>query len=120
MVKLIIAAIAATTLVGCAGQVKIRTETIEVYKPILYCPAPNWEAIDRPVALAIEGITADSTPGEVAKRYKATVKQLQGYSKRLETSLTRYDKTHEAYETLRMEFAAAKIRDGFNAEKESK
>lgn len=87
-------------------------EYVEVPKPILYCPRPNWKEIDPPEVLAIEGITVDSSPGEVAKRYKATIIQLRDYNKRLNKSLQKYDETHKAYEQLRQEFLRERLRDG--------
>jgi len=103
--------------VGCGTTaVKLRTETVEVFKPILYCPAPKWEDINRPDILPIDGISDDSSPGEVAKRYKATVKELQGYVRRLELSLEKYDATNSAYEQLRQQFLKEKTLDGFTVE----
>jgi len=88
-------------LFGCsATPVKLRTEVQEVYRPVLYCPAPNWDELARP-ELTIYQISDDASPGEVAKRYKATVKQLQDYATRLEQTLKQYDTTNEAYDELR-------------------
>ena len=104
MVKLVTISFFALILVGCGSQpVKLKTEVQYVNRPILYCPAPNWQELDRP-DLAIEGITSDMSPGDVAKRYKATVKQLMDHARRLETTLRRYDKTSEAYDELREQF----------------
>lgn len=105
-------------LAGCqSAPVKLRTETVEVFKPILYCPAPNWEGIDRPIPLAIDGITPDMSAGEVAKRYKASIIQLQDYADRLEKSLEKYDSTSEAYEELKEQFLQQRQIDGFTEEK---
>lgn len=111
----IIVVVFAAFLTGCFGSVpvKTRTEVVEVHKPILYCPAPNWIEIQRPNSLAIDSITPNMSDGEVVKRYKATVKQLQDYAERLELSLERYDSTNAAYEELRKEFLKEKELDGF-------
>lgn len=98
---LIVAALAAVLLAGCGGTTKLRTETVEVVRPVLFCPAPDYEALDRPQSLAIDDITADMPVGEVAIRYKATVLQLQGYIQRLERSLDQYEDTSGALEDLR-------------------
>lgn len=112
-IKLLAIPVISIALVGC-GHVRLKTETVEVYKPILYCPAPNWDELARPV-LAIDTMTPRQRKdlGEVAKHYKATVKQLIDYSYRLERELEQYDKTNEAYAKLKDEFMKAKVKDGF-------
>ena len=113
MARYIIIFFLALFLVGCANQpVKLRTEVQEVFKPILYCPAPDWTGLEKPV-LAIDGINSTTPPGEVAKRYKATVKQLESFADRLEHALRRYDATNEAYKTLKEDFLRQKQLDGF-------
>ena len=116
MARVILAMFAVLLMAGCASNppVKLRTETVEVFKPILYCPAPNWEGLDAPDPLAIEPITDETSDGEVAKRYKATVKQLQDYTERLEEALKKYDSTSEAYEELEKQFLEEKERGGFS------
>jgi hypothetical protein len=105
MVRVVLVALLATMIVGCGtNSVKLRTETVEVVRPILYCPAPNREELNRPDALPIDSITSETPVGEVAVRYKATVKILQNYIKRLELSLDQYDNTNAAYEELRKQF----------------
>lgn len=114
MEKIIPALFLSIFLIGCGSNpVKLRTEVVEVHKPILYCPAPNWEEIKRPEVLPIDSITPGTPDGEVVKRYKATVKQLQDYSTRLERSLQQYDSTNAAYNELRKEFLKEKELDGF-------
>lgn len=104
-------------LIGCSQQpVKLRTETVEVYKPILYCPAPDWTGLDRPSPLAIDSITKNTSGGEVVKRYKATIKQLQDYTDRLEERLKQYDRTSKSYEELKKQFIREKELDGFTVE----
>lgn len=89
---------------GCGSvEVKTRTETVEVVRPILYCPAVDAEQAARPEVLPIESITADMPPGEVAIRYKATVKQLIDYSNRLELLLQEYSKFSKSYDELKDE-----------------
>lgn len=112
MAQKIIAMITLLLLVGCEHN-GVKTEVVQQKIPILYCPAPNWEGIGRPDALATDGITNDMSAGEVVKRYKATVIQLQDYSTRLEKSLQQYDSTHEAYEQLREQFLEEQKQDGF-------
>jgi len=113
MAKAIIIALLTVGLIGCGtAPVKLRTEVQEVFKPILYCPAPNWEGLARP-ELAIDGIAPSASPGEVAKRYKATVRQLEDYADRLEKALDKYDTTNEAYDELRKQFMEQRAKDGF-------
>jgi hypothetical protein len=98
----IAAAFLVLLLAGCGSNpVKLRTETIEVVRPILYCPAPNYEELKRPDALPIDMITSETPDGEVAVRYKATVKMLQQYIDRLELTLKQYDDTNSALDDLR-------------------
>lgn len=91
---------------GCAGlkikdpdQVNLQESLV----PILYCPSPP--RVERP-ALPIETITNidNKDPGIVAKKYKATIKALQGYSIQLEEALKSYDEASKAYEDLRKRF----------------
>lgn len=112
MKKVVLTLLIFLSLSGCSS-LKSKQEVIEVHRPILYCPAPNWEGVGRPDALATDGITEDMSAGEVVKRYKATVIQLQDYSNRLEKSLQQYDSTHEAYEQLRKQFLEEQKQDGF-------
>jgi hypothetical protein len=88
---------------GCS-TIKWKTEVVEKKVPILFCPKPNWDNIDQPSILAIDSITEQSPPGEVVKRYKATVIQLRDYAQRLEFALKQYEYTNEAYDTLKQEF----------------
>lgn len=101
-------------VVGCGSNpVKKETEVQQVNKPILYCPAP--QNIERP-QLATETIKAEDSSGEIAKKYKAAVRQLLDYSKQLESQLNRYDQTNEAYQQLRQEFKEQKRQDGFSSQ----
>ena len=112
MARFAIILLLALSLVACGvAPVKLRTEVQEVYKPILHCPAPDWNELVRP-ELALEGLTSDMPAGEVVKRYKATVRQLQDYANRLEEALERYDATNDAYEELREQFTRQRELDG--------
>jgi hypothetical protein len=115
MVRLVSMCVLIALLSGCK-LFPVRVEVIEVYRPVLYCPAPNWEELHRPDPLAIDAITNDTTDGEVALRYRATIIQLMGYSKRLEKALERYDHTSAAYEDLRKEFVEQRKREGIKLE----
>jgi hypothetical protein len=88
-------------LVGC-GSDRIKTEVQEVLVPIVYCPAPP--VIERPT-LSIHKMNARQTnhPGEVVKHYKATVKELQGYSIQLERVIEQYGETSKSYEEIKQE-----------------
>ena len=88
-------------LIGCGNQpIKTRTETVEVVRPILYCPAVDLEAVARPGSLPIDTITANTPDGEVAIRYKATVKTLLDYTDRLELLLKEYNSFNKSYDEL--------------------
>lgn len=82
------------------APVKTRTETVTVDRPILYCPLPNYEALQRPQSLQIDVITDDTPHGEVAIAYKASVKQLLDYIDRLELTLSEYERFNKSYEEL--------------------
>lgn len=113
MVRILAIGILSIILVGCGGNpVKPETNVVQVSKPILYCPAPNWKELGRPT-LAIDGITDTTPDGEVVKRYKAAIKQLEDYSSRLEKALQRYDATNAAYAELRKQFLEQKAKGGF-------
>lgn len=97
-------------MVGCTtSPEKIKTETIEVIKPVLYCPPPDWSGLRRPT-LAIEHVTGQTPDGEVAKRYRASIIQLKDYAERLETALKQYDKTSQDYEKIKTELLTTKQR----------
>ena len=102
MKKLCVLALVAL-LVGCGGQIRIRSEVQEVQVPLLYCPAPP--VISRP-DLPIQNMTPEqlANSGELVKHYRATVRALLGYSGELETALGSYDTTNKAYEELRKKF----------------
>lgn len=112
MVRLTIIIFSALLLVACGtAPVKLRTEVQEVYKPILYCPAPNWEELDRPTLL-IDEVTQDMSAGEIVKRYKGTVLQLRDYAEVLRRTLEQYDSTSDAYKELQQEFEKKQKLDG--------
>jgi len=95
---------------GCAQQaVKLRTETVEVIKPVLFCPAPNREELNRPESLPLEQIKSTSSDGEIAVLYKASVKQLLDYITRLELVLDQYDNVNTTYEDLIKELGLENI-----------
>ena len=90
-------------LAGCSTAIKTRTDTVEVTKPILYCPAVDLSELGRPEALPIQGIHPDMTAGEIAIRYKASMKILLDYIQRLELTLEEYGKFNKSYEELERE-----------------
>lgn len=105
---------------GCA-QLGIKDPDLVVQEslvPILYCPAPP--KIERP-ALPIETLTDvdNQNPGLVAKKYKATIKALQGYSVELEEILKSYDESAAAYEELRKRFKEKERAGEFDSVPES-
>lgn len=100
MAKIIILLFLSLTLIGCSSTPERQIEIQYVDKPVLYCPAPNWEQLSTP-ELAITDIT-DSTPdGEVAKRYKATIKQLQDYVDMLVIELKKYDDANQTLKDMK-------------------
>ena len=102
MIKQIIVIIVLVLLSGCSWfGGGIRTETQIVERPILYCPAPNYQPL--PNVLPIDLITDQTSDGEVVVRYKATVKFLKDHAKQLELILEQYKITHITYEELRQQ-----------------
>ncbi len=95
-------------LVGCSTAIKTRTETVEVSRPVLYCPAVDLTELARPEALPIGDIHPDMPAGEIAIRYKATVKLLLDYIERLELTLDEYGKFNKSYDDLRQELGLEK------------
>lgn len=94
-------------LVGCGSvEVKTRTETVEVQRPILYCPAVDLTELARPQTLPIDSITPQTPPGEIAVRYKATLRLLLDYIERLELTIDQYGKFNKSYEDLEAEINA--------------
>ena len=88
-------------LIGCSAQpIKVKTETVEVIKPILFCPAVDLNQATRPEFLPIDTIAIDTSDGEVAILYKATVKVLVDYTGRLELLLKEYGTFNKSYEEL--------------------
>lgn len=90
-------------LAGCATAVKTRTETVEISRPVLYCPAVDLTELGRPTALPIADINPNMQAGEIAIRYKATVRQLLDYIERMELTLEEYGKFNKSYDELRQE-----------------
>lgn len=81
-------------LAGCTVlPQRVKTETVTVKVPVLYCPAPPKDVLVRP-KLPINDIQPgdESDPGKVAQNYKATVKTLQNYSFILEKTVKQYQK----------------------------
>lgn len=95
--------IAALALTGCATPLKITTQTIPQAVPIIYSPAPP--VVVRP-ALPTDSITPQTSDGDVAKDYAATVQALLGYSTQLEDIIAQYKNIHDAYATLQSQIAA--------------
>lgn len=82
-------------LSGCAMNKIISPKEIKV--PIMYCPAP--QEYTRPsLPLLNMSQSQQETPGELAKYYKATVLELQGYVSELEAQLDNYKKIHNSYQ----------------------
>jgi len=106
MVKKLTLILASLILAGCHHNPEkvVEVQTVEVYRPVLYCPAPNREGLDRPLSLAYQEINDSTTSGEVVKRYKASIVQLQEYIRRLEKTVDRYDMTSMAYDQLREDY----------------
>ena len=74
-------------LTACSQQpVKIETKIVEV--PKLYCPEPPL--IEKP-NLAINTISESDDIGDIAVKYKASIKALQLYSQSLERALKLYE-----------------------------
>ncbi len=90
-------------LIGCSTAIKTRTETVEVSKPILYCPAVDLGELGRPETLPIQDIHPDMPAGEIAIRYKASLRVLLDYIQRLELTLDEYGKFNKSYEDLQRE-----------------
>lgn len=90
-------------LAGCATAIKTRTETVEVSKPILYCPAVDFAELGRPPILPISDINSEMSPGEIAIRYKASLKILIDYIQRLELTLDEYGKFNKSFKELEAE-----------------
>lgn len=81
-------------LAGCACKPEIveRTTTVEVKVPVPV-PVPAPPDTIRPELWIYQLTDEDAkNPGKVVQYYKATVKQLQGYSQELETIIDGYRK----------------------------
>ena len=98
MVKRLIAAYVVILLAGCSTIKDDNSAPVVQKVPVVYCPAPL--PFERPV-LPIEDDTIEAAnPGEIAKKYKATVKTLQGYIKELEMQLENYKNVNKEYESM--------------------
>lgn len=96
-------------LTGCAfSPPKVRTEVVNVDRPVLYCPAPDYEKIQRPKSLPTDAITPTTSDGEVAVRYKATIMVLEAYIQRLELALDGYKDTSSSLDDLRQQLGLGK------------
>lgn len=95
MVKLWLVLLVGFLCIGCASLKNRDVQTVNV--PVMYCPAP--EPYDRPnlYLYNMDNIQINS-PGEVAKRYKASIQQLQGYTRQLELQLDNYKIIHNDFE----------------------
>jgi len=104
MGRITIIILVALMMVGC-GQKRVQTKFQDVSKPILVCPTPQELNGGNPVPyrphLEIYNLNAESTPGEVAKAYQITIKELQGYSEVLYKLLSSYDRQSEEYKKLK-------------------
>jgi len=104
MARIILLLITAVLIAGC-GQKRLKTEYEFVDKPVLVCPSPQELNGGNPVPyrpfLEIHNLTDDSTPGEVARAYEVTIKQLQGYSEVLHKLLSSYDRQSVEYKKLK-------------------
>lgn len=103
MGRLISALIFVGLLVGCAHDPKIVYKYVS--KPVLVCPSPQELNGGNPIPeitdLEIYKLTPDSTPGEVARAYEITIKQLQGQVQVLRELVDSYDHTSKEYEKLK-------------------
>lgn len=109
---LIIGALIITTFISSGCETlrnrEPRVQTVEVKIPVFQCPT-NHNKIKKPTRpkLAIEkleDIDIDD-PGKVAKAYKITIKQLQGYSQELENGF-------DAYKSLCEDFSNENVEEG--------
>ena len=79
------------TLAGCqCPKPTTVVQTVTVKVPVME-PYPEPPVISRPNLLVYQLTPADaSDPDKIVKYYKATIKQLQGYSTQLETIIDGY------------------------------
>jgi hypothetical protein len=84
--------LAAALLTGCVTKPQIveRIVTVEVKVPVV-TPIPEPKATVRPQLMIYHlGPGDENSPGKVLKYYKASVKQLQGYTLELEAIIEGY------------------------------
>lgn len=85
-----------TVMISACASTGIKQPDV-VKVPVLFCPAPSeYHRPDMPIEQMTDN--QKQSPGEVAKRYKATIKALQGYISELETQLDNYKKIHDSYD----------------------
>ena len=105
MVKTTLVLVLALIVAGCGTSGRKLTEYEYVDRPVLVCPTPQELNGGNPVPyqpdLEIYNLTKDSTPGEVARAYRITIKQLQSYSEVLHKLLSSYDRQSEEYKKLK-------------------
>ena len=100
-------ALLSVLLVGCGDRLtKVDCQTKEVYKEVMYCPAPPDTT--RPI-LPIHAMTPEkeAVDGEVVKNWKATVKVLQGYIIELETIIEAQREINRVYEEKKKELESS-------------
>lgn len=87
-------------LTACSSTPEVVIETRYVHIPVLYSPEPP--PIERP-DLVIDSLNPESDSGDVALAYRATVRQLLQYSRKLELVIDQYGVISEEFEILRAE-----------------
>lgn len=102
MGRVIVSVVVAMVLSGCTTVQEpiVETEIKYVHVPVLYSPEPP--DVNRPL-LVVETLNDNSSAGEVAQAYHATVVQLLQYSKRLELVIDQYGIVSEEFKQLRSE-----------------
>lgn len=100
--KPLIAMLAALAITGCVSKTvheaevqqlkveleKVKTQTVVVSKPVIYCPAPK---IPTKPKLAIQSISPQSQNADVLRAYGQSVEQLINYSNSLRRNLKAYE-----------------------------
>lgn len=81
--------------VGCSSLKNKDVQLVSI--PVMYCPAPE-PFVRPPLMIHQMSDTQLSSPGELAKYYKATIQQLQGYTQQLELQLDGYNKINKEFE----------------------
>nr|DAF17640.1 MAG TPA: TRAF PROTEIN, TRAO PROTEIN, TRAN ADHESION, BACTERIAL SECRETION.5A [Caudoviricetes sp.] len=100
--KPLIAILATLAMTGCVSKAvheaevkqltveleKVKTQTVIVNKPVIYCPAPKIPAKPK---LAIQSISPQSPNSDVLRAYGQSVEQLINYSNTLRRNLKSYE-----------------------------